>query len=697
MVPTLLLQRLTLQREWRLFVVGVLVTAFLPLVLHTGIHSAEDIAQSGRRLPVGVPYRVVPPEYNFHGSRSLDSTGHSRETPTQEISPTSILDAANQAEQEILQFFQGETRALNDGVPFGGTEERSSNFLAKRLARRIALCQSSSTTMTTNCTLKVVFVGSAQTSGRDNFYNQSYPFLAEERLKSVAKASGLQLKVLNHALDSDLSREGPQTTHMCIGNLVGTDVDVVAWDLDGNMQAKPSAQVEAFLRWTVALQPAMIMINRGGPHQRSRRGKKRAVVNLGPGHDAFVFGDDPNDMPEPQQEAYRGSKEWKEQWEEGRNSFWETIFQMYRPFVDIAAIDPLGGIHHLDHLAAFSNQAFEAEKVLPLVDCGKKHPPPCNLIPDGVQKHLTRANLTAADIPKDDGGAICWSQVGCRHAWCKFLYLCEKHIYQRATLRPGGISLTCPFSRFPDGGKRSHQFRAELNALPIVRSLQSAARILSLNPSELKSDSNMRALVETKSLPPPEFCSEKFCSLVPTCITSYVPNLGLDLGAAIVPELTSPVDMPRKGASHFADDPEHQIQNLDLRLSPLGYIDRKFAYHLSAQGGKKQTQKTEHWDASTTAVSFSMTGPGPIVLCEPPCFIDACSKNRKRPLVNFATLELDGVKLELPKHPPSVVEVGGPFCKVIVTSAEAGNHSLRITTKVAAPEHVMFSHVITFS
>ena len=205
---------------------------------------------------------------------------------------------------------------------------------------------------------------------------------------------------------------------------------------------------------------------------------------------------------------------------------------------------------------------------------------------------------------------------------------------------------------------------------------------------------DQRVLAKKFSSAPPEFCSKEFCDLTPTCMTSYIPNLGPDLGAAIVSEATSPLNTPRKGASHFADDPDFQIKNIDERFSPLGYIDRKFAYHLSAKGN---SSGNGHIDASTTTLSFHMSGPGPIVLCEPPCFIDHCSKHRMRPLVKYVTIELDGDKIEVPHHPPSIVEVGGPFCRVVTTSAKAGEHNLRITSLVAAPEHVMFSHLVTFS
>ena len=113
---------------------------------------------------------------------------------------------------------------------------------------------------------------------------------------------------MNHATDSDLSREGPQTNHMCIRNLlvVGPAVDIIGWDFDGNMQTGPAAQVEAFIRWSFMVSnPAMILMHRSGPHGLSRRGKQRLVVNISPGHNAIVYEDKPEDIPKPREEPYR--------------------------------------------------------------------------------------------------------------------------------------------------------------------------------------------------------------------------------------------------------------------------------------------------------------------------------------------------------------------------------------------------------
>jgi len=95
--------------------------------------------------------------------------------------------------------------------------------------------------------------------------------------------------------------------------------------------------------------------------------------------------------------------------------------------------------------------------------------------------------------------------------------------------------------------------------------------------------------------------------------------------------------MPRLGASHCVNNPSVQLNDLEKRFAPLGHKDRKFAYRLAAEKGNKKKKE----DASTTAIAFTAKGNGPLVVCEPPCFLDECSKNRKMPLLDYATLWLD--------------------------------------------------------
>jgi hypothetical protein len=235
---------------------------------------------------------------------------------------------------------------------------------------------------------------------------------------------------------------------------------------------------------------------------------------------------------------------------------------------------------------------------------------------------------------------------------------------------------------------------------------------LMLESKETEVSSKNRALLG-KWLPPPAYCSATFCSRNPTCVTSYLPNLGLDLKDAIKhnrneENASLPINpMPRLGAAHFADDPEFAVQNLEKRFAPLGYIDRKYAYRLSAGSGTKRLRPGaipnvtkeelayEPEDASSADITFTTNSVGPLVLCEPPCFGDNCSKRRKMPILKHVALHLDGEEIES-DDPRPPMEVGGAMCGVIAEEVSAGDHILRITTMARYPYHILFSHVISF-
>jgi len=362
---------------------GIVLTTLAPLLLHRRIHQQHDVSSVRRKLfTKHSRYNHPPPSLrqdSAHEERRITPREqpkimrHSPRHTSEDIAPP-IQDplerVANQAEENILDFFQGETRALQDGIPLGIMSGETNldkdgykSILAQRLAKRIVACRDNQDTNDmddTNCSLRVVFIGGGQTTGRDIFHNQTYPFQVEERLRGMAESAGLRLEVRNHAMDSDLSKEGPQSAHMCIQNLVGSNVDVVGWDLEANMQAQPHAQFEAFVRWTLATaKPALFLVNRGGPHGRSRRGTVRLVVPLSEAHHANIYEDDPDNLPEPQQEPYGNSSHFDELWNNHRNFFWNKIFETYSPYVDFAPIDPQGSIWHLDHLREFSNKAFD--------------------------------------------------------------------------------------------------------------------------------------------------------------------------------------------------------------------------------------------------------------------------------------------------------------------------------------------------
>lgn len=703
------------QKEARFcLAVGLAITLVIPLFLHVSIATS-------RTTSVG----------------TISSNNLAKEQKDKEGIWNEVLNSAELAEKAILDFFHGDRRALENGVlcSGGGGKDVAANTcsshhipnLSSRLLHRITKCrqqskQSESTsesespqknTTQEKCVLRIVFVGSAQTFGRDMFHNLTHPFHLETRLRPIAQAAGLTLQVHNHAMDSDLSREGPQSNHMCIDNLVGSDVDVIGWDHDA-IQTKPSAQVEAFLRWSaLALQPAppaLILLNRGGgPHGASRRGKKRILVRISTGHNAIVY--DEHVLPAPrsaEEDPYRNSSVWKVRWEnEKNNAFYFSLMDAYSPFMDLVAIDPVGSMWHLDHLEEFSNGAMEEGKALPLFDCGSPpHDPPCDRIPKFISKHLAEANRTNATLPEDYSGAGCGGPFGCRHSWY--------------------------------GGVRSHVLRGELNALAIVRAFRDAATMALDSDSspkiEKEQSATSRETIEQGKRDggqkvqdlKPKFCSKEFCNRVPTCMTSYEPNLGLKLGEALVETEVAlgsggSKQIPLKGAAHYANKASFQVKDIDRRAVPFGYIDRKYAYHLAVPGNadkrKKKRQKNkdeEEEEVPSATISFTVPkhekvnnkgGGGLVVLCEPPCYIDSCTKRQKKPLLDYVTLELDGnditrsneSKQRKGKRIPSAVEVGGKFCSVIAKSIPAGDHLLRISTNVTYPDYVMFSHLITFT
>jgi hypothetical protein len=214
-----------------------------------------------------------------------------------------------------------------------------------------------------------------------------------------------------------------------------------------------------------------------------------------------------------------------------------------------------------------------------------------------------------------------------------------------------------------------------------------------------------RRSLSLKSLPPPKYCNEIFCNAFPTCMTSYVPNLGKSLSSVMLQnnETFPPESIPRMGAAHFADNPEWAVENWEKRDAPFGYVDRKYAYRLTENvptpiwvDGNK-TDEFEPSDSATADISFIMHGEGPVVLCEPPCFMGICSKMRRMPMVTHVNMELDGEKLELTPDLPTSIETSGPFCRTVANKVPPGEHILRLTAITKAPHYSMFSHLITFS
>jgi hypothetical protein len=76
----------------------------------------------------------------------------------------------------------------------------------------------------------MTFGGSSVTAGHDNYYNQSYPFVVERRLKPALKALGVDLEVHNVAQGAN-----PCIPYsFCYESMGGADPDFLAWEQSYN-------------------------------------------------------------------------------------------------------------------------------------------------------------------------------------------------------------------------------------------------------------------------------------------------------------------------------------------------------------------------------------------------------------------------------------------------------------------------------
>ena len=179
----------------------------------------------------------------------------------------SIIERASAREAEARARWGNDARVFDEGFPVRSGQDGGLAGLVQLLAVRMSACSKSKSEANRkrkerndghelpelpeegrdNCSLRVVFLGSALTVGRDNHQNRTYPAHTERVLRStlgpLLLKIGLRLEVINAAMDHDLAREGPQKSHLCLTNQVGQGADVLSWEFDEIMAASRPAQV----------------------------------------------------------------------------------------------------------------------------------------------------------------------------------------------------------------------------------------------------------------------------------------------------------------------------------------------------------------------------------------------------------------------------------------------------------------------
>ena len=100
-----------------------------------------------------------------------------------------------------------------------------------------------------NRPFKIGFGGYSVTTGRGNYFHQSYPLVLEELLANAMKLLGIQLHVRNAAIGGVPS----YPYGWCLDIFLGDDVDVHSWDYSMNEPGGVAGGLEAYIRHGLSL------------------------------------------------------------------------------------------------------------------------------------------------------------------------------------------------------------------------------------------------------------------------------------------------------------------------------------------------------------------------------------------------------------------------------------------------------------
>ena len=100
------------------------------------------------------------------------------------------------------------------------------------------------TSKTNQVPFQISFAGYSVTTGRGNFFSQSYPMVLEKQLHTIFRLAGIDLRVRNAAIGGC-----PSFPYgWCLRNFLGDAPDVVSWDFAMNEAGGDPSGLEAYLR-----------------------------------------------------------------------------------------------------------------------------------------------------------------------------------------------------------------------------------------------------------------------------------------------------------------------------------------------------------------------------------------------------------------------------------------------------------------
>lgn len=135
---------------------------------------------------------------------------------------TTALDQLNKAANLIYQRFElHHWKAAQFFMESSNMPVYGWDLIKNRIAKKILLG---------NASYVMIFGGSSVTAGHDNYYNQSYPFVFERRLKDVFTSLGVRLEVRNIAQGANNCRP----SNYCYEGMGGEDADFIGWEQSFN-------------------------------------------------------------------------------------------------------------------------------------------------------------------------------------------------------------------------------------------------------------------------------------------------------------------------------------------------------------------------------------------------------------------------------------------------------------------------------
>jgi hypothetical protein len=258
----------------------------------------------------------LPPQYvkeesmndgNFNAYSIIDDFGKDLDTKLSYSSMNNFFTVAKEIRNKFASLYGGE-QAARAIIRKGISTFQSNTISIEYTAKRIQMARKN------KHEFRFGFAGYSVTTGRGNYFNQSFPFVVERILQRPMEELGIKLKVINAGIGGV-----PSFPYgLCLQNFLGDEsLDVVSWDFSMNEASDAVEGIEAYIRRILTFQPSIApMLLMKDTHMAVNRSLMiRKYVEAGAMYDPIVLHTDPATEPFLQMEEGsrpEGFKLWRQ-------------------------------------------------------------------------------------------------------------------------------------------------------------------------------------------------------------------------------------------------------------------------------------------------------------------------------------------------------------------------------------------------